>query len=149
VCCAGTFPCCGCEQPKPEVCLICEAAFCLPMAISGNRFMAQTRFDLKNRGPVDACGVKLQCCIAGVCGVGRLCYDFSEEQENICKSNCCVLPATLCQNASQMNHMMSAGIRYSAPPAGVVNELPVHFSNVGIRATTMVTAPGQQKMATK
>jgi hypothetical protein len=143
VCCAGVWPCCGFETPKPECCLICEAAFCCPLAVSGNRFMTQTRLNVKNKGCVDSIAVKLHCCVDIGCSCARICFECSEERENIVKSSICVLPASLCQNAAEMNYFTETNQRYLGPPRGVIEELPVHFHNAGV---VVARRPTQQTM---
>jgi len=49
VCCAGQCPCCctqKCDSDMPWLCL--EMCCCTNMAILGNRFMLQTRFNIQN-----------------------------------------------------------------------------------------------------
>lgn len=48
ICCAGQCPCCSqkCDSDSPWLCL--ETCCCTNMAILGNRFMLQTRFNIQN-----------------------------------------------------------------------------------------------------
>ena len=101
--------------------------------------MTQTRLNVKNSGVVDSCATNLHCCVDIGCSCARICCECSEERENIVKSSICVLPASLCQNASQMNHMAETNQRYLGPPRGVVEELPVHFHNAGVEIAPVPT----------
>jgi len=105
--------------------------------------MTQTRLNVKNSGCVDKIAVGLHCCVDIGCSCARVCCECSEERENIVKSSICVLPATLCQNAAQMNYMAETNQRYLGPPRGVVEELPVHFRNAGV---AMAPVPTQHTM---
>jgi hypothetical protein len=104
--------------------------------------MVQTRFNKKNAG-LDNILKIFQVVVAVGCTVARLCFVCSTERENIVKAACCVCPTTYCQNAAEMDSMLMQGVVYSAPPTGVVGELPVHFENAGIR---VANAPVQHQM---
>merc|ERR1719456_480668 len=63
ICCAGLCPCGPCGQPQDENCLYAEVGCCLGMAISGNRWMLQTRF-LKQNDPCDECLMMCSACLS-------------------------------------------------------------------------------------
>jgi hypothetical protein len=151
VCCAGVWPCCGFERPRDECCLVAEAC-CLPsLAIAGNRFMMQTRFNKKNSGCVDSLGKICHICVACECCVARICCECSQEREDIMKSAACVCTNSHCQNASELDNI-DVTVSYAGPPRGVVQELPVHFFNAGVSGGTasavVVSAPAQVVMPT-
>jgi hypothetical protein len=140
VMCAGTFPCCGFDKPCPECCLWTEACCCAGNAMAGNRFMTQTRFNLKNSG-CDSCLRVCHICTSIECCVARICCDCSKETENLCKAGSCVCPCTHCQNAVEINQRRKKG-QYKGPPAAMVDALPEHFD---IRGISHVSAPVQMQ----
>lgn len=50
ICCAGLHPCSCCNQPceRRQPYLFCETSCCTSQSILANRFMLQTRFDIRN-----------------------------------------------------------------------------------------------------
>ena len=147
VCCAGVWPCCGFEQPRDDVCLIAEACCCASMAMAGNRFMMQTRFNKRNSGCVDSCGKICHICVACECCIARICCDCSKEREDILKSASCVCTNGHCQNSSELDYIQEQNIAYGGPPRGVIQELPRHFQHAGITIQPpVVAAPAQVVM---
>merc|ERR1712194_92613 len=73
-CCGGIFPCGPLGQPCDKDCLILEAGCCPSCAITGNRWIIQTRF-VVNNGPCDdfiilfTCLVSWAICILETAGV--------------------------------------------------------------------------------
>lgn len=142
VMCGGTYPCCGFETPAPDMCLVCEVCLCSGMALSGNRFMVQTRFDRKNTG-CDNLFSCCQCCVGLEFSCLRLCCDCSKERENIMKFHtCCVLPCTHCQNTFELKEYELGRRTYSAPPQAMIREFPDHFEQVGVK---VAMAPVQMR----
>ena len=131
--CGGTWPCCGFELPAPDCCLCCEVCLFPQFALSGNRFLVQTRFDKKNTG-MDNCCTCCQCIVGLEFCCLRICCDCSKERENLVKSNVCVLPAVHCQNAGEIREYEMGNRTYSGPPASMVSQFPEHFAHVGIKA---------------
>jgi hypothetical protein len=131
VCCAGLWPCCGCNKPKSDLCLIGEVCACPGLALAGNRFMVQTRLNKKNTG-CDNCLQCFQCCVGLECMIARLCCDCSAEDENLRKSTVCVCTESHCQNDAEIDIMLEKGFLYHSPPTGLIQELPAHFSRLAL-----------------
>ena len=132
VCCVGTWPCCGCDKPRSgRGCLFLET-FCFPnLALAGNRFLVQTRFNKRNAW-MDNCCLPANCCVSCEFLLFKLCCcGCTKEQENLVKSATCICFCTHCQNAGAIHEFKSGQLQYQGPPAGVVNELPNHFTKVG------------------
>merc|ERR1719394_330118 len=98
VCCAGLCPCGPLGQPQDENCVYAEVCCCLGMALSGNRWMLQTRF-LKQNDPCDDC---LICCNAIIAMTACLMplAGFAEEDVEMVKCisdvmNSCVISCML------------------------------------------------------
>lgn len=119
-------------------------------AIAANRFYVQTRFNKRNTG-LDDCLRIFHCCIhiefaiclKPICGCTR-------EQESLCKAGAVPCICHHCQNAIEIEGMEFPsrgdpliGGGYKVPPTAVIEELPDHFANVGIR---LAVAPIQQTM---
>lgn len=142
VCCGGTWPCCGCDKPRSSTaCLVCEVC-CFPnMALAGNHFLVQTRFNKRNSTLDSMCKIGNLCVSCEFCLL-RICCDCSKEAENLVKGGTCICPCAHCQNAGELDEFSSGRVRYNGPPEGVVTELPNHFANVG---RGPATAPVQMK----
>lgn len=138
VCCGGAWPLCGFETPLPPEYLIAESC-CIPgAALAGNRFLMQTRMNKQNT-KMDKVLSFFHCCVDVECMVARLCFECSVERENLLKSLVCVCPTSHCQVAAELQEMKQAGFQYTGTNAGLMAELPVHFSKIGV-------APPQMKM---
>mmetsp|Transcript_60837 Transcript_60837/g.144983 ORF Transcript_60837/g.144983 Transcript_60837/m.144983 type:complete len:350 (+) Transcript_60837:70-1119(+) len=124
VCCAGLFPCCGIDKPQNDRnCLFLEACCCPGIAIAGNRFMVQTRFDKENT-PCDDCILWTTClCVYGI-EIARCCgVDIPEELD--CLVDCLVMSVNGCMHAQQhveIQEIMKNG--YSGPPPALMAALP-------------------------
>lgn len=143
VCCAGTRPFCGFQKERSDCWLIAEVCLFPHLALAGNRFMVQTRFNKRNSGLDNVLKI-FHCCVSFEFCLARICCTCSTERENICKSAECVGPCSFCQNAAEIDTMVSNGEVYSHPPYGVIMELPVHFQNAGFHDDS---APTQQRMS--
>jgi hypothetical protein len=141
VCCGGTWPCCGFEKPKGKGCLFLEACLFPHLALAGNRFLVQTRLNKRNDWMDNVCQIG-NLCVACEFFILRLCCTCSDERENLVKSAACICACTHCQNAGAIHEINSGQIRYQGPPAGVVSELPQHFTNIG---RVPAVAPVQMK----
>lgn len=138
---AGTWPCCGFEQPAPDCCLVCEVCMFPSCALAGNRFMVQTRFDKKNTA-IDNCCTVCQCCVGLEFSCLRVCCECSEERENLVKSHVCVLPAAHCQNAFEIREYELGRRTYTAPPQAMIDMFPEHFKQAEVK---MAAAPVQMQ----
>mmetsp|Transcript_8920 Transcript_8920/g.16023 ORF Transcript_8920/g.16023 Transcript_8920/m.16023 type:complete len:341 (+) Transcript_8920:99-1121(+) len=124
VCCAGLFPCCGIDKPQQDRnCLYLEACCCPGLAISGNRFMVQTRFDKENT-PCDDCILWTTClCVYGI-EIARCCgVDIPEELDLL--ADCLVLTVNGCMHAQQyieIEDIKKNG--YSGPPSAIMAAMP-------------------------
>ena len=151
VCCAGLWPACGFDRPRAEMWMIAEMYLCLGIAFAGNRFMVQTRLNRKNTSCDDCLRCTHICthlqfmlCCKPICGCTR-------EQESLFKAHSCTLVCSHCQNATEIRLIEDAMTRGDLlvggglviPPQGVIEELPNHFAQVGIR---LAQAPVQQTM---
>ena len=117
----------------PRGCALCEAALCPHIAMAANRFYVQTRFGLKNSGCV-SCFKCFHCCVSVPVSCGRHCCEISMETENLLKSAVCELPASHCMNSVEIREYEFGNKEYAGPSAGVVGELPRHFSKIGVKA---------------
>ena len=141
VCCGGTHPCCGWENPAPEWCLALEVC-CFPAsALAANRFLVQTRFNKKNTGCDSLLRICHICVACEFCCM-RCCMNCSKERENLVKAGCGACTCTYCQNAVELSELAEGVQTYQAPSVALINELPVHYSKVGI---TVANAPVQMK----
>lgn len=111
-------------------------------ALAGNRFLMQTRMNKKNTA-VDKFFSIFHCCVACECKIARICFECSEERENLVKSMICVCPVSHCQVGAELKDIEHGGSQYAGVSSGLINQLPVHFSNIGIKAAN---APQQMKM---
>jgi len=128
VCCAGMCPCCcfgqPCQDRNPWLCL--ETCCCTNNAIIGNRFMLQTRFNIRN-DPCDdtllgiiACINVLACIIAIFADrdTARLCEDCAE-----CV-NAMVCACMLTQQDIQINAIKESGVQFQQIPQQIFIVLP-------------------------
>ena len=71
-CCAGMFPCGPLGQPcAKEPCLCLEACCCPWCALTGNRFLIQSRFAIQD-GACDECILWFTCCISWTICIAQL-----------------------------------------------------------------------------
>merc|ERR1719264_2313058 len=108
VCCAGLCPCGPLAEPQNENCVYAEACCCLGLAITGNRWMLQTRY-LKQNDPCDDC---LICCNAALGCVACLLRATGADDDLAdavtCISdvmNMCVISCMLAQHQMEMEHI--------------------------------------------
>eukprot|EP00932_Pfiesteria_piscicida_P005612 SRR837773.15526.p1 GENE.SRR837773.15526~~SRR837773.15526.p1 ORF type:complete len:327 (-),score=84.88 SRR837773.15526:92-1072(-) len=122
VCCAGLCPCGPLGQPMDKSCLIIEACCCTGWALSGNRFMIQTRFDKENT-PCDDCILWGTCMFICALNIARCFVDLPDELE-FC-ADCLIMSVNGCMHAQQ--HLEIQEVKrsgYTGPPASVMNILP-------------------------
>merc|ERR1740121_2594853 len=108
VCCAGLFPCGPLGEPQDPNCVYAEVCCCMGCAISGNRWMLQTRF-LKQNDPCDDC---LICCNAVLSTVACLMELFGVDEDATSAVTCaadtmnaCVISCMLAQHEVEMDHI--------------------------------------------
>ena len=126
---AGTWPCCGFEKPCPSWCLWLESFCCIPRGLAGNRFMTQTRLNLRNSG-IDRC---MTCCHIFPkleCAIARVCCSWSKEHESLYTSGCGTCPCSHCQNELAIKNFKRDREGFAIPPAALIEELPEHFTRV-------------------
>lgn len=128
ICCAGLCPCGPLGEPQDRNCLYLEGCCCTSLAISGNRFFIQTRFDKMNTA-CDDCILWATCMIA--CGVSiASCFiDIPQEVENCV--DCMLMIVDGCMLAQQqyeLEHVKKNG--YALPPQQVMMALPDHQRQV-------------------
>lgn len=95
ICCAGLYPCSCCNQPceSRQPYLFCETCCCTSQSILANRFMLQTRFDIRN----DSCDDTLLSVVACLNCVAILVECFgSEEAGNGCRQLIDCVNASVC-----------------------------------------------------
>jgi len=129
VCCGGLCPCGPLGQEQDRNCVYLEACCCTGWAISGNRFLIQTRFDRQNTACDDCllwatCLAQWLVCILQCAGV-----DVPDEIENCvdCLSQT-VNGCMLAQQQVEIDYVQKNG--YGGPPGHIMGMLP----------------PGQQQM---
>jgi len=99
VCCGGMFPCGPLGEPQDRSCIWAEACCCTGLAISGNRFLIQTRLDRQNTA-CDDCLLWATClapyvvCLCECAGV-----DVPNEIENCV--DCMQITVASCMLAQQ------------------------------------------------
>lgn len=133
VCCGGIWPYCGFEKPAPNRnWLIAEACCCTGLALAGNRVLVQTRLNRRNSDIDNAVKICNEC-VTCEFWMFRHCMECSKEREIICKAACCVCPCTHCQNGITLAEVKTSKDPYNGPATGLIEELPVHFTNAGLR----------------
>lgn len=122
ICCAGLFPCGPLGQPQDRGCLWLEACCCPGMALSGNRFMIQTRFDRMNTA-CDDCIITFTCIFVWAIMILRCFIDIPDELENL--ADCLIMTVNGCMHSQQ--HIELEEITkapYGGPSPGVLGMLP-------------------------
>lgn len=113
VCCAGLCPCGPLAEQQDQNCLYCEVCCCLGMAVSGNRWMLQTRY-LKQNDPCDDCII----CCNGVLACAACILQVAGGDEDLadavtCASdlmNACVIGCMLSQHQVEIEHIKEQSI---------------------------------------
>mmetsp|Transcript_44840 Transcript_44840/g.129587 ORF Transcript_44840/g.129587 Transcript_44840/m.129587 type:complete len:210 (-) Transcript_44840:110-739(-) len=123
VCCSGLCPCGPLGEPQDRKCLVLEACCCPGLALSGNRFMVQTRFDKMNTA-CDDCILTTVCLCDCVVTIGSAVYeDFPEEIK--VATDCLVMATNGCMHAQQhveIREIEKSG--YDGPSATILSSLP-------------------------
>jgi len=132
VCCGGIFPCGPLGNPQDPNCVWCEACCCTGCAISGTRFLMQTRFDLQNTC-FDDCILWVTYLISWIVCILRMFVDIPDEIEAMVDLliqivNGCMIA----QQQTELNYQKSKG--YNGIPANIMGA---------------VLNPKQQEMAHK
>ena len=140
--CGGMFQCCGLDTEMPHICLCAEVLWCGIFALSANRFLVQTRLNRRNSS-LDNCCTIFHCCTTLQFACLRCCFDCSSESENLAKSASVFYVCTHCQNQAEIDDYRNQRVPFTAPPVGVIQELPVHCANAGYR---LADAPTQQRL---
>lgn len=146
VCCGGLYPCCCCGQPcsnrNPWLCL--EACCCTNHAIIANRFMLQTRFDIRN----DPCDDTLLGIIACINCLACIVEMFADRESARCCEhlaecvNASVCACMLTQQDIKINAIKESGTRFTQIPQAVFVVLPPQQQQmINGFATVQPTAP--------
>lgn len=123
ICCGGLCPCGPLGEPQDRNCMWLEACCCTGMAISGNRFLIQTRFDRRNTA-CDDC-LLWSVCIASwcVCLSKMFCDDLIPEEVENCV-DCLIMIVDGCmlgQQQREIEYIQKTG--YNGPPQHVLSAL--------------------------
>jgi len=137
ICCGGTWPFCGFDEPTHELCIIGEVLWFPCRAAAANRFLVQTRFNRRNTG-CDNCLRIFHCIPTIECAIARCCCNVSKEKEYLYKAGYVSHPCGHCQQEMELNRIRN--MPYSAPPVPVIEILPEHFSKAGVH---LADAPRQ------
>jgi len=122
VCCAGMCPCGPLGDPQDRGCLIIEACCCPGLALSGNRFMVQTRFDRENT-PCDDYILVFTCLFVYLIEIVRCFCDIPDELDML--ADCLIMSVNGCMHAQQdieIKDIKRSG--YTGPPRSIVAALP-------------------------
>lgn len=122
ICCAGLCPCGPLGEPMDKNCLIIEACCCTGWALSGNRFLIQTRFDKENT-PCDDCILWGTCLFVCAIDIARCFIDLPDELE-FC-ADCLIMTVNGCMHAQQ--HLEIEEVKktgYNGPPPQIIGILP-------------------------
>jgi len=122
VCCGGLFPCGPLGEPQDQNCIFLETCCCPSLALSGNRFLIQTRFDRENTCCDDCilwstCLASWAVCILQCAGV-----DVPDELENLV--DCMIVTVNGCMLAQQqveIQHVKSTG--YTGPSPQIMGAM--------------------------
>eukprot|EP00397_Hematodinium_sp_SG-2012_P053105 GEMP01063191.1.p1 GENE.GEMP01063191.1~~GEMP01063191.1.p1 ORF type:complete len:220 (+),score=43.08 GEMP01063191.1:150-809(+) len=153
-CCGGACPYCGLDQPQSKVPCLCLETFCCPwLAITGNRYMVQTRFDKRNT-PCDEFLIVFAVCCSNVVAILQCFVDIPQEV-HMAKD---ILVATVqgCMHAQQQHEIdIIKKSGYGKPSAGILHALPPQQqmmiqqskpANLYDSGPTVVGRPVQQNM---
>mmetsp|Transcript_126979 Transcript_126979/g.308695 ORF Transcript_126979/g.308695 Transcript_126979/m.308695 type:complete len:208 (-) Transcript_126979:129-752(-) len=143
VCCGGLCPCGPLGEPQDRNCIFLETCCCPGMALSGNRFLVQTRFDRENTC-CDNC-ILWAVCLASwtVCILQCVGVDVPDEVENIVDlAICTVQGCMLAQQQNELEFVKKNG--YGGPSPVIMGVLPPHQQNL----MQQYKPPGQQQMVT-
>eukprot|EP00928_Gymnodinium_smaydae_P028852 TRINITY_DN21896_c0_g1_i1.p1 TRINITY_DN21896_c0_g1~~TRINITY_DN21896_c0_g1_i1.p1 ORF type:complete len:272 (-),score=67.08 TRINITY_DN21896_c0_g1_i1:220-990(-) len=123
VCFGGLCDGCGpLGEPQDRSCLFLEVCCCPGLALSGNRWMVQTRFDRENT-PCDDFIITATCLFYYAVQLAQCCFDVPNELEML--ADCAVFSVDGCMYAQQqieIEHIKKTG--YTGPPAHIVDCLP-------------------------
>lgn len=121
VCCAGLCPCGPLGEPQDQSCLFLEACCCPGLALSGNRFMVQTRFNKENT-PCDDCILWFTCLFTCAVDIARCFMDVPDGLELL--ADCLTITVQGCMHAQQaieIEEIKKTG--YQGPPPNIVGLL--------------------------
>ena len=142
VCAGGMFPCGPCAKPCNQNWLFVEACCCPQFAVTGNRFIIQTRFDRRNTYCDDfiILFTAIAACFA-VCFSVLTSGQKAEGVENcaellVCTVNGCMLT----QQDVEIKYLKTIG--YNGAPVFILQILPPQVQQVVI-----VRPPDQQQMS--
>lgn len=124
VCCAGLCPCGPLGDPcsSRNPCMCIEAFCCVGLALSGNRFMVQTRFDKMNT-PCDDAIICCTCLFVYGIEIAR-CFVEIPQELDFC-ADCIIMTVNGCMHAQQqveIREIKKGG--YRGPPASVISLMP-------------------------
>mmetsp|Transcript_2931 Transcript_2931/g.7927 ORF Transcript_2931/g.7927 Transcript_2931/m.7927 type:complete len:205 (-) Transcript_2931:20-634(-) len=129
VCCGGLFPCGLLGEPQDRQCIFLETCCCPALALQGNRFLIQTRFDRENTC-CDDC-ILWTVCLASwaVCILQCVGVDVPDELENaVDVAVCTVEGCMLAQQQVEVDHVKQAG--YGGPNQAIMGVMTPHQQNL-------------------
>jgi len=146
VCCGGASLCCNTPCGSREPCMCLEACCCTHVAIMGNRFMMQTRFDIRN----DTCDdtlLGITACINILADCAGMCSDrdTAEHLHHLADCvNAVVCSCMLAQQQVQLNAIEEAfqAQPYQGPPAHIFQALPPQQQNM-VQASQALRQAGE------
>jgi len=144
VCCAGLFPCGPLKDPQDRNCVWAEACCCTGCAVSGNRFMIQTRFDRQNTA-CDDCILWTVCLVQWVVCILRCVMEVPDEVENAVDLMVMVVNGCmLAQHQKEIEYVKTVG--YQMPNQNIVaclNPTQQHLIQQGKPQQQTMYNPGQ------
>lgn len=127
ICCGGLCPCGPLGQPQDRNCMWLEACCCTGWAISGNRFLIQTRFDRENTA-CDDCIIWTTCLVSWiVCIANCFCDDLVPDEVENCV-DCLIMTVNGCMLAQQQVELedVKNNNLYNGPSQAIMSVLPPH-----------------------
>mmetsp|Transcript_13339 Transcript_13339/g.30420 ORF Transcript_13339/g.30420 Transcript_13339/m.30420 type:complete len:204 (+) Transcript_13339:91-702(+) len=122
VCCGGMCPCGPLGEPQARECAYLEGCCCNGLAVAGNRFMMQTRFDKMNTA-CDDCILWFTCLASWVVCILQCFIEVPDEITFMV--DCLVMTVNGCmlaQHAVEIEEIKKNG--YAGPPSSIVGMLP-------------------------
>lgn len=158
VCFGGLCACGPLGEPQDKNCLILESCCCPGLAIDGNRFIVQTRFDKENTC-CDDCIIWFTCLFSWAVMIAQ-CVGCDVPEELDLLADCLIMTVNGCMHAQQdieIREIQKNG--YNGPPQALMMALPPHqqkmiqqgknggaqnFGGGGPAATAFGNTPGGQ-----
>jgi hypothetical protein len=143
VCCGGIFPCGPLGEPCDPNCVWVEACCCNGCAISGNRFLMQTRFDLQNTC-CDDCILWVTCIASWAICIMKFFMDVPDELEMLV--DLLIQTVNGCMLAQQAYELKEQKKIAARDNNGIYKGIPDNVQRA-IGATNIKVPPKQHSMA--